>query len=242
MRRVCHICGKPYEYPSLDPTRISGLRRCADCYNLPKSAIVWKCTCGKEFKSRDDFYTHRREQRQAGHPCKDLVPPENPVTCPFCGKVINPSKNKDARVECIVSHRCPGIDKSEKIGYSLRRTLELLKRIERNASLTKRVVPIDPDKVFQLSWLLGVFEKHNIPEKVELFESQKSDNQILISPMLKTIFVFDNKIPKELKELFNILNWTIIENKWVDCILNPEEIENKIVNTIKNITVGNVKE
>lgn len=37
MRRICHVCGKEYEYPSADPENPSGLRRCADCLKKKKS-------------------------------------------------------------------------------------------------------------------------------------------------------------------------------------------------------------
>lgn len=51
MRRICHVCGKEYEYPSTDPNNPCGLRRCADC--LKKKKIEWKCTCGQVFPNRE---------------------------------------------------------------------------------------------------------------------------------------------------------------------------------------------
>lgn len=158
MRRICHVCGKEYDYPSTDQNNPNGLRRCADC--LKKKKIEWKCTCGQVFPNREQFYNHRREMRKAGTPCKEFIYDEPTGKCPFCGQPIGMSKNKiETHRDCLVNHRCDGVIAAEAMGITLRHAVEYLQKIKRNNAIKNRVLSIDDDKFLQLSWVQSVLKK-----------------------------------------------------------------------------------
>lgn len=234
MRRICHVCGKPYEYPSADPNNPTGLRRCADCLKLKRSAVEWKCTCGQVFPSREKFYNHRREMRKAGTPCKEFIYDEPTGKCPFCGQPIGMSKNKlETHRDCLVNHRCDGVIAAEAIGITLRHAVEYLQKVKRNNAIKNKVMAIDDDKFLQLSWVQSVFEKNGVHESVILQDSWSFIDQLVLSVWLKVVFVFDDNISEKSRNLYKCLGWKIFDFKWTDCILNPEVEEQKIVDWLK---------
>ena len=234
MRRVCHICGKAYEYPSNDPNVKVGLRRCADCLKIKRNSIIWKCTCGQVFKKREDYYNHRRDMKNAGTPCKDLVYDEPTGKCPFCGKSIGMSKNKiETKRECLVNHRCEGVDAAEAVGITLRSTVEFLQRIEKNNTIKNEAISVDMDKLMQLSWVQSFFEKNEIASKVILTDTCSLIDQLVVSSGEHAVFIFDGKISERSRKFYECLHWHIFELKWTDCILRSEEIEKEIVNELR---------
>jgi hypothetical protein len=233
MIRKCHTCGKIYEYPSEDPNNPTGLRRCADCMKKSPKELEWKCTCGKVFSCRNDFYKHRREMRNAGTPCKNLIWFEPTGKCPFCGQPIGMSKNKiETHRECIVNHRCAGVIDAESKGITLRCVMEYLRKLKYNNALKQLVISVEEERFLQLSWIQTILEKHGIIENVMLNDSKAFIDQYVYSFPMKTIFVFDGRISEKSKEMFKCLKWHLIELKWTDCILNTDVEEQKVIEQI----------
>lgn len=233
MRRICHVCGKSYTYPSEDPNVKTGLRRCEDCLKIKHYSIDWKCSCGESFKTRALFYEHRKEMKNLGTPCKTLVYDEPTGKCPFCNQPIGMSKNKDTNRDCLVTHRCEGVEAAEAVGITLRSTVEYIQRLERNNSIKNLTVDVDMDKLMQLSWVQSVFEKNDIKGKVILTDTNNFIDQLVVSVQEKTIFIFDDKISERSKKFYECMHWHIFEYKWTDCILKSEELEKEIVEVLK---------
>ena len=235
MRRICHICGKPYEYPSTDPDKPVSLRRCSDCIKIKKFHNTWTCTCGKTFTSRDRMYDHRREMKNAGTPCKAFVYDEPTGKCPFCGQPIGMSKNKiETHRDCLVNHRCDGVIAAEAMGISLRHAVEYLQKVKRNNNMKNRVISVADDKYMQLSWIQSLLEKHGFKETVSLQDSWTLIDQLVLSPQLKAVFIFDENISEKSRKLYQCLHWQIFDLKWTDCILHREEIEEEIIKKLRN--------
>lgn len=235
MRRICHVCGQPYEYPSNDPNVVVGLRRCSNCIKNPKAHSIWVCTCGEKFTSRDKMYDHRREMKNAGTPCRSFVYDEPTGKCPFCGQSIGMSKNKlETQRDCLVNHRCDGVLAAEAMGISLRYAVEHLQKVKRNNVIKNRVISIDGDKFLQLSWVQSLLEKNGFTEKVVLQDSWSLVDQLVISTQLKAVFIFDENISEKSRNLYNSLKWHVFDLKWTDCILRTDEIENKIITELRN--------
>ena len=234
MRKVCYVCGKEYEYPSTDPNVKVGVRRCADCLKIKKHSVIWKCTCGQTFKNRDLYYAHRRDMKNAGTPCRTLVYDEPTGKCPFCGKPIGMSKNKiETKRECLVNHRCEGVETAEAVGITLRSAVEFLQRIEKNNTIKNEAVAVDMDKLMQLSWVQSFFEKNGITSKVILTDTCSFIDQLVVSSKENAVFIFDGKISDRARKFYECLHWHIFELKWTDCILRSEEIEKEIVNELR---------
>lgn len=234
MRRVCHICGKPYEYPTTDPDKPVGLRRCSDCIKIKKFHNTWTCTCGETFPSREKLYNHRREMKNAGKPCKSFVYDEPTGKCPFCGQPIGMSKNKiETHRDCLVNHRCEGVIAAEELGISLRHVVEYLQKLKRNNNLKNTVVSVAEDKFMQLSWIQSILEKHGFTETVLLQDSWSLLDQLVLSPQLKAVFIFDENISEKSRNLYQCLHWRIFDLKWTDCILQSDYFEEKIIKGLK---------
>lgn len=234
MRRVCHICGKPYEYPSTDPDKPVGLRRCSDCIKIKKFHNTWTCTCGETFPSREKLYNHRREMKNAGTPCKSFVYDEPTGKCPFCGQPIGMSKNKiETHRDCLVNHRCEGVIAAEELGISLRHVVEYLQKLKRNNNLKNTVVSVAEDKFMQLSWIQSILEKHGFTETVLLQDSWSLLDQLVLSLQLKAVFIFDGNISEKSRKLYQCLHWHIFDLKWTDCILHSEYFEEEIIKGLK---------
>lgn len=235
MKRICHICGQPYEYPSNDPNVVVGLRRCSKCINLKRNQVVWRCTCGETFNSRAKFYDHRRAKKLEGNPCKDYIYDEPTGECPFCGQPIGMSKNKlETHRDCLVNHRCEGVIEAEKLGITLRYAVEHLQKVKRNNSIKNTLISVDDDKFLQLGWVQSLFERHNINGNVFLQDSWTFVDQLVICPQLKCVFIFDDQISERSRNLYTSLRWTVIELKWTDCILKTEEMEQFVIDKIKS--------
>lgn len=232
IKRVCHNCGKIYVYDSSNPQG-AGLRRCADCMKLPKSKIKWCCPCGQTFNTRDEFYNHRREMKKAGSFCGNEYQTDITGVCPFCGKSIRTSKNKDTLSECYYNHTCEGVEAAKSIGSDLITTIKMLSRLKDRNRLKDKIAPVDMDKLLQLSWVQSVYEKYGLPQDVCMSDNYMPSGQRIFSFTTKSIFIFDDKVSEMYTKYFRALKWNIFNFKWTDCILQSELMEKEIYDRLK---------
>lgn len=233
INRCCYNCGKEYTYFPHNPEG-AGLRRCADCMKLPAKEIKWCCPCGKIFDNRADFYNHRREVKESGKYCGAKY--NKPITgsCPFCGKVIRTSKNKETRAECYYNHTCEGVEAAKAIGVDLEATIEMLGRLRDRNRLSNKNVPVGMDKLLQLSWVQSVYDKYHLPQDVCMSDNCLHSGQRIFSYLTKSIFIFDDNVSNTYIKYFKSLKWNVFSFKWADCILNTDVVENEIIEKLKD--------
>ena len=100
--------------------------------------------------------------------------------------------------------------------------------------MKNRVISVADDKFMQLSWIQSLLEKYGFKETVSLQDSWSLIDQLVLSPQLKAVFIFDENISEKSRKLYQCLHWHIFDLKWTDCILHSEEIEKEIIKELRN--------